>query len=369
MSCFENLFVRSAHWYHGAKSENNIYTTHYASSNLLEQAGDFVLAPVHFLMAGRTIVPLGEGKFSENQTYDYRGNCCWFVMKTVLAILSLPITLIIGSSLKGLSLLSSSIQKRNQSFTWFTSQVISNNETYQKIGLLFSDEIIPCEDRPKPTKEDMDPGKVEAQTVQKGALLDVTQALGELAYWISCGTLLGAHRHGDMIPWDSDVDLAILRIDHKNAMNLLKQGLDSKKYEVLNWSSFDHPGSYIRIHIKALSGAPSGSYIDIYEYEINEKDHTLQYRYGFLDSPFVPQAHKNRELPQQKPVGLDAMFPLKLARFEDEFFRAPNNTQAVLEKQYGDISPAKIWNPETKQFEKVEGHPYWAPNAAGETDA
>jgi hypothetical protein len=364
-SCFSNL----AHRYHRAKTENNIFTTRYESNNIIEKAGDFFLAPAHFLMSGRTIVPLTAHKFSEEQTYDYRGNCCWFVMKVVLAILSLPIALMIGSSLKGLSLLSSSIRERNSAFAEFTVQIISNQTTYQRIGLELSEDFIPCEEVPKPDETEMDPQKVAQQKIQKKVLYDVTQALGNLPYWMACGTLLGAHRHGDMIPWDYDVDLSILRIDHKNAMNLLKQGLDSEKYEVLNWSSLDSPGSYIRVYVKELAGMPSGAYVDLYEYEINEADNTVQYLYGFQDSPFVPQLYKNRELLHTKPLNFNVVFPLKQARLGELTLRAPNNTKALLESGYGDIRPAKIWNPETKQFEKVADHPYWAPGAGGATDA
>lgn len=366
---FESSFTSLAHSYHKAKTENNIITTRYQSSNVIEKAGDFFLAPAHFLMSGRTITPLKLEGFKEEQTYNYRGNGAVFVIKVALAIISLPIALIIGSALKGLSLFSSSIQKRNSAFAKFAITIVSNEATYQRIGLHLSPEFIGCENVPKPTETQMDPKKVAQQRIQKTVLRDVTNALGELPYWISCGTLLGAQRHGDMIPWDSDVDMSILRVDHKNAMNLLKKELDPKKYEVLDWSSSDHPGSYIRISIKELAGASSGSYVDLYEYDINETDRTVQYRYGYQDSPFVPQAHKERELPHTGPVDFDAMFPLKQARFGDLVLRAPNDTPAVLKKGYGNTDPAKIWNDETQKFDKVPNHPYWAKGAAGATDA
>lgn len=45
-------------------------------------------------------------------------------------------------------------------------------------------------------------------------------------YWIDCGTLLGAVRHGGFIPWDDDTDVCMTREDYSRFVRLF----DNSKY-------------------------------------------------------------------------------------------------------------------------------------------
>ncbi|MDY5273762.1 MAG: LicD family protein [Arcanobacterium sp.] len=66
----------------------------------------------------------------------------------------------------------------------------------------------------------------------------------KIRMWLAYGTLLGAVRHGDMIPWDDDIDVVIPSSDLKKMLAILRE-----------------QGSMINHHIKVVCPATdAGSY-------------------------------------------------------------------------------------------------------------
>ncbi len=66
-------------------------------------------------------------------------------------------------------------------------------------------------------------------------LMRMLQYLGDICdkhgiqWWLGCGTLLGATRHGGFIPWDDDIDIVLLRKDFKRLEKILHK-LDSDEF-------------------------------------------------------------------------------------------------------------------------------------------
>lgn len=72
----------------------------------------------------------------------------------------------------------------------------------------------------------------ELQLAQVDILKEIHRVCEKLGikYTLSCGTALGAVRHNGFIPWDDDIDIAMIREDYNRFIKYAKQELESNYF-------------------------------------------------------------------------------------------------------------------------------------------
>lgn len=137
-----------------------------------------------------------------------------------------------------------------------------------------------------------------------GVLLDGLSHFGERAYWLSAGTLLGFERDGGFIPYDTDIDIA-----------------------VMGEEEITLPESYRRIRFiesdgkpmqRAYIHEPSNIIFDIFHY-YEDGDHIF-----------------NRQEKGQITRSKHLVQPLAKKTYLEQEFSVPNNIDEYLTEWYGD---------------------------------
>ncbi len=360
----ENVFLNMAH----------------GDARGLEKAGNLFLSPYQYLCGGKRYSPITTDPKSSptlqcDSVFPVPDPVAIEMLKIVASILLLPLSLLMGATCKGLSLLGEGAKQHHRAITVYAKSHIVNprlppSSIAEKIETV-TRFIRPKQALPDKQRTELAPllgnGITIEQQEEIAALPPVMQknllALKDLValldkhnipYWLDAGSLLGSHRHEGVIPWDEDVDIAICQEDHEDVMRAGRDPDFSQRYQIMDWSTADKPRTFIKMYIKE-----SKSLIDIYHYR-REKDQ-FHYLSPHYNKWYMPHALNIREVAQlNTPIPAAVLFPLKRAQFDGIEVSIPQNRERYLKNIYDeDLGPTKIWDPQKGKYCKVENHPYW----------
>ncbi len=320
----------------------------------LEKLANGALIPFQYLFAGRIAVPCQEKDsfcYVLQQRFTYQEH---LVLKSTLAILALPVSVALGSALKGLSYLSAETQARHFQIAhaFCPEHIRPNTDLYAQMGI---NTTTPTEKIPSQGYI-RKPGDENNLRWEKEAFREIVSLLNtyKIPFWADCGTCLGAYRYGGSIPWDEDIDFAILEPDFDNVRNVL-QTLDKSKYLIEDWSGRTLPKTYLRVYVRKTR-----TYIDIYCFAIHKETSSVQCILSHADSFFVPSSWKQTLERFETETPISVLFPFKIASFDGIDLPVPNQTKKYLQMRYGeDLSPVKIFDSKTGAYKKDLEHPYW----------
>ncbi|XP_061172782.1 ribitol 5-phosphate transferase FKRP-like [Saccostrea echinata] len=136
-------------------------------------------------------------------------------------------------------------------------------------------------------------------------------------YWLEGGSLLGAARSGDIIPWDTSVDIGIYKEDIQKCKELVKTG----NYEYVDEKGFlweiAEEGDFYRVHYSRVNR----NYIQIFPFYSKN---------GVMTKDYWFKTHKQDiEFPEHFLV------PLSSIDFIGRNVSAPNDVKEFLELKFG----------------------------------
>lgn len=316
----------------------------------LEKCADYALIPFQYAFGGYA-AHLSNDRYELKQRFDYHQD---FELKIVGAVITLPLSVMIGTTLKSISFLFPEVRARHVAIekSIENTKIISNNDYYRSIGI----DVERGHQKISSLGYQRRPGEEKTLSEAKEAFIEIIRIFNEnkILFWADCGTCLGIYRYGGAIPWDNDIDIGILQPDFDNVKHVLND-LDKSKYAVQDWSNRLWPQSYLRVYIRSV-----GEFIDIYHFEIHPERRTIQFILSNESSIFLPEDWKIRSQPFKEETPFDEMFPLKIADFDGLEVPVPKDIKKYLQVRYGDnLEPSNIFNEVTGQYEKDLSHPYW----------
>jgi phosphorylcholine metabolism protein LicD len=150
-------------------------------------------------------------------------------------------------------------------------------------------------------------------------------------YWLDGGSLLGAVRDGKMISWDDDIDLAITsdqfiklieiikNVSIQNGNYYILKKYDIKFYFISSNNSINKNLKYWLVKVEHLKNTDNKElFIDLISYVINSKNQYVSNLKWF--STFF--------------YNINDIYPLKIIKLEDQYFKCVNNPIPYLNNGY-----------------------------------
>jgi hypothetical protein len=319
----------------------------------LAKTANQLLSPCNYLWMGQSATQTEEGEWHFEPLFTYDSH---FTLKTAGSVLLAIPSFATGCLCKGISLLFDEHKARYDSIkqAWLSHHTKSNASQYKACGISF----LPPQESPWFSSQGFArrPGDERNLALEKEGLKEVGALLdeAEIPWWLDCGSCLGAYRYGGAIPWDQDIDVAILQPDFDNVHQVLRR-LDPARFIVEDWSSREHPKSCLKVFL-----CETNKWIDVYCFAINAEKKEIQFIFALKNAWFFPEWWKIREGRFTIPVSFEHVFPLQRANFDGVSVNIPAHPTKYLQRYYGEnLAPAKIYDPCTGQYEKDLTHPYW----------